>query len=398
MQSSPVPGLDGLLPASGPPAAQVVRTGSNQWLIGIGGPALGLGSGPATDPGVVAAEASVDGGGFVGRVELDACGAWVTMAGTADLQPLVVRRAGWVDERGDSVAERSRPWPEDRVGLGPGDAVVVVHRPSGTEADPEARAVDPVAECLLDHVGAGVEALVDAVEAVEALGPSGPSEREKRGPSGPSERERLGPSGPSERERLGPSGPSQREAGASRPRVVAALAVPGEVAGVGWVVEATGVAEADLVLPGYPLGDREPERWRQPPRAPRRATFRLHRDPARLRDLRGVLGRLVSSWRLQDRIDDSTLTLLTTELATNALVHTDTSATATITYLGPLVRVEVHDGSSRLPSRRTPTDDDVGGRGIALIDDLAAGWGTTATATGKRTWFELGVGPPAGAG
>lgn len=354
-----MPGLDGLLPGSGVLPARVVRTGSNQWLIGIGGPVLGVGSGPLTDPGVVAAEASADGSGFVARVELDACGAWVTMAGTADLQPLVVRRAGWVDERGDSVSERSRPWPEDRVGLGPGDAVAVVHRPAGTEACPEARAVDPVAECLLDHVGAGVGALVDAVEAL---------------------------------------GPSVRGAPASGLQVVAALAVPAGVAGVAWVVEATGVAEADLVLPGYPQGDREPERWRQPPRAPRRATFRLHRDPTRLRDLRGVLGRLVSSWRLQDRIDDLTLTLLTTELATNALVHTETSATATITYLGPLVRVEVHDGSSRLPSRRTPTDDAIGGRGIALIEDLAAGWGTTATATGKRTWFELGVGQPAGPG
>ena len=354
--SSPVPGLDGLLPASGTPPAQVVRTGSNQWLIGIGGPVMGLGSGPVTDPGVVAAEASAAGSGFVARVELDACGAWVTMAGTGDLQPLVVRRAGWVDERGDSVAERSRPWPEDRVGLGPGDAVAVVHRRSGTGVDPEARGVDPVAECLLDHVGAGVGALVEAVEALRH---------------------------------------SEREAPASRPRVVAALAVPVGVAGVAWVVKATGVAEADLVLPGYPQGDREPERWRQPPRAPRRATFRLHRDPTRLRDLRGVLGRLVSSWRLQDRIDDSMLTLLTTELATNALVHTETSATATITYLGSVVRVEVHDGSSRLPSRRTPKDGDVGGRGIALIEDLAAGWGTTATATGKRTWFELGIGPAA---
>lgn len=352
-----MPGLDGVLAGAGDPAARVVRTGSNQWLLGIGEPADGLAGRAVTDPGVVAAGASGDGSGFVARVELDACGAWVTMAGTADLQPLVVRRAGWVDERGDAVSDRDRPWPEDRVGLGPGDAVAVVHRPPGEEADPDGRGVDPVAESLLDHVGVGAQALVGAL-------------------------------------------PDRRGAGgASAPRVVVALAVPLAVAGAGpaWVAEATGVAEADLVLPGYPLGDREPERWRLAPRAPRRATFCLHRDPSRLRDLRGVLGRLVSSWRLQDRLDDSTLTLLTTELATNALVHTDTAATATVTYLGGRVRVEVHDGSHRLPERRAPGAEDLGGRGIALIEELAAAWGSVHTPTGKRTWFELGLGPPAGA-
>ena len=47
--------------------------------------------------------------------------------------------------------------------------------------------------------------------ATEALGPSGPAERETLGPSGPAERETLGPSGPAERETLGPSGPAERE-------------------------------------------------------------------------------------------------------------------------------------------------------------------------------------------
>lgn len=343
-----VPGLDVVLPGRGGPPASVVRSGGNQWLLGLGGPAgavaaVAPGSGPAgTDPGEVAGRVAGQGGGFVARVELDACGAWVTVACTADLRPLVVRRAGWVDERGDAVVGREQPWPEDRVGLGPGDAVAVVHHTSMSHD--AGRPIDPVAECLLDHLGSGAQGLVDA------------------------------------------------ECGTAS-CVVAALAVPAWVAdaGPGWVAEATGMAEADLVLPGYPLGDREPERWRLPPSAPRRAAFRLHRDTARLRELRSVLGRLVRSWRLHDRLDDDVLTLLTTELATNALVHTSTAATATISYLGDLVRVEVVDGSSCLPKRRDPEESDVGGRGIALIEELATGWGTSPTPTGKRTWFELPV-------
>lgn len=107
-----------------------------------------------------------------------------------------------------------------------------------------------------------------------------------------------------------------------------------------------------------------------------------------------MLGRLVQSWRLGERVDHDTLTLLTTELATNALVHTDTAATATISYVGDLVRVAVHDGSRELPARREPSEDDQGGRGIGLIDDLSASWGSATTPGGKRTWFELPVVPP----
>ncbi len=75
------------------------------------------------------------------------------------------------------------------------------------------------------------------------------------------------------------------------------------------------------------------------------------------------------------------------------LVHTDTAATATIAYVGDLVRVAVHDGSHQLPERREPSEDDLGGRGIALIEDQARSWGSMTTETGKRTWFDMPVAP-----
>jgi len=352
--------LDVVLPGPEVLAARVVRTGDNQWLVGLGDLAAAISPSGPTNPGLVAAAVGNAGSGFVARLELDVCGAWVTMACTADLRPLVVRRAGWVDERGDVVVARDRVWPEDRVGLGPGDAVAVVHRRGPATED--GRDVDPVAELLLGHIGSGARGLVDARP-----------------------------------------GPAPRTGG---PRVVAGLAVPSGVAGAGpsWVAEATGVAEADLVLPGYPQGDSEPGRWKLPPSTPRRATFLLNRDPVRLGDLRGVLGRLVSSWRLGDRLDLGILTLLTTELATNSLVHTETAATATISYLGPeraptpggsgpVVRVEVYDGSSRLAERRESGQWDTSGRGIALIEELAVDWGSVATPSGKRTWFDMEVSP-----
>jgi hypothetical protein len=131
--------------------------------------------------------------------------------------------------------------------------------------------------------------------------------------------------------------------------------------------------------------------WRQPPAPPRRATFLLHRDLSRLRDLREVLQRLLRSWRLEGRTDEDTLVLLTSEVGANAILHTGSDAVAVVSYLGPVVQVAVLDDSSLLPSLRAAGEADMSGRGIALVEALAAKWGTHATPAGKVVWFEMAV-------
>jgi GAF domain-containing protein len=65
-----------------------------------------------------------------GRLELDRCGAWVTMCSAGHPRPIVVRRAGWVDVRAQPgmllglFPEAVLGLEEDTVGLGPGDAIV----------------------------------------------------------------------------------------------------------------------------------------------------------------------------------------------------------------------------------------------------------------------------------
>ncbi|MDQ3974740.1 MAG: SpoIIE family protein phosphatase, partial [Actinomycetota bacterium] len=62
------------------------------------------------------------------RLEQDVCGAWVTLACGGHPQPVVVRRAGWIDLRGQPgmlLGLFDDPeLADDRVGLGPGDALV----------------------------------------------------------------------------------------------------------------------------------------------------------------------------------------------------------------------------------------------------------------------------------
>ncbi|WAX81783.1 ATP-binding protein [Streptomyces sp. KMM 9044] len=85
-----------------------------------------------------------------------------------------------------------------------------------------------------------------------------------------------------------------------------------------------------------------------------------------------------------------TAELLTTELVTNALIHTDRAAVLTAT-VGPRgLRVEVRDFVDHEPRPRVPVvDDGTHGRGLVLVESLADAWGVRAHGVGKAVWFEL---------
>lgn len=85
--------------------------------------------------------------------------------------------------------------------------------------------------------------------------------------------------------------------------------------------------------------------------------------------------------------------LLTSELVTNALVHTDRDAVLTATVSPRGLRVEVRDFVGRRPRLRVPNaDDGTHGRGLVLVESLADAWGVQAHGVGKSVWFELNGG------
>ncbi|MFG2884627.1 ATP-binding protein [Streptomyces sp. NPDC048297] len=84
--------------------------------------------------------------------------------------------------------------------------------------------------------------------------------------------------------------------------------------------------------------------------------------------------------------------LLTSELVTNALVHTDEDAVLTAVVSSDALRVEVRDFVARCPRVRAPdTGDDTHGRGLVLVQSLADAWGVRPHDIGKSVWFELGA-------
>lgn len=107
-------------------------------------------------------------------------------------------------------------------------------------------------------------------------------------------------------------------------------------------------------------------------------------------ETRRALRELLRQWGRPGRSEIAEL--LTSELVTNALVHTDHEAVVTATVGPRALRVEVRDFVARLPRMRGPSADDGHGRGLVLVQSLADAWGVQAHGVGKAVWFELDAG------
>ncbi|MEU2432681.1 ATP-binding protein [Streptomyces sp. NPDC007861] len=92
---------------------------------------------------------------------------------------------------------------------------------------------------------------------------------------------------------------------------------------------------------------------------------------------------------LDELADDGALIL--SDLVSNAVRHARReSIRLTIDRPGAVrVCIGVVDFSEAPPAPRTPGDADEGGRGLALVNELADRWGTELLPWGKRVWAEL---------
>ncbi|MFI9271129.1 SpoIIE family protein phosphatase [Kitasatospora sp. NPDC052896] len=116
------------------------------------------------------------------------------------------------------------------------------------------------------------------------------------------------------------------------------------------------------------------------------ATLALSGDRALVGRARRFVRRVLAGWGLSPLTDQTEL--LTSELITNALVHAG-APTRLRLFRNRVLTVEVADADSHPPRMRRALEDDEGGRGMQLVNELAHRWGSRGTRQGKVVWFEL---------
>lgn len=114
----------------------------------------------------------------------------------------------------------------------------------------------------------------------------------------------------------------------------------------------------------------------------------LDASPASARVARHFVCATLASWDCRHLVD--TVMLLANELVTNAVLHARSDVELVLHRHDHILRVEVVDASPVAPVRRDYGEGEATtGRGLALLETLAAVWGVEARRPGKSVWFEV---------
>ncbi|MFE0040638.1 sodium/proline symporter PutP [Streptomyces sp. NPDC059015] len=166
-------------------------------------------------------------------------------------------------------------------------------------------------------------------------------------------------------------------------RLGSALAVPGPT------LEETGGNAVDALLTGPPSDDAALLLARtRALGSDQVATWDLPSDPAAVAHARGLAGRQLSEWGMDDLV--FTIELIVSELVTNAIRH-GTGPIGLRLIRDRALICEVSDASSTSPRLRHARTTDEGGRGLLIVAQLARRWGTRYTKTGKIIWAEQAI-------
>ncbi|MFF3634287.1 SpoIIE family protein phosphatase [Streptomyces sp. NPDC002250] len=123
------------------------------------------------------------------------------------------------------------------------------------------------------------------------------------------------------------------------------------------------------------------------------ASWDVDPDPVSVSRARSDVARQLISWGLESL--EFTTELMVSELVTNAIRYGRPPIRLRLIHDRALM-CEVSDTSNTTPHMRRARTYDEGGRGLLLIAQLAAHWGTRHARQGKTVWAELSEKEPAG--
>jgi anti-sigma regulatory factor (Ser/Thr protein kinase) len=105
---------------------------------------------------------------------------------------------------------------------------------------------------------------------------------------------------------------------------------------------------------------------------------------------RGLVVAACRAWQLPGLTDDAKLVV--TELVSNALRHGTGEIELALVLRERFLYLAVHDASPVPPMMTLPDPETgEGGRGLILVDAVAADWGSARTANGKYVWATLRI-------
>jgi len=133
------------------------------------------------------------------------------------------------------------------------------------------------------------------------------------------------------------------------------------------------------------------------PPGPTTDRTRYTRHPVQVAAARHRAQRVVTGWGA-NRETAENVSAVVSELVTNAVIHARTprgrEVGVTLILLDSVVRIEVRDADSTLPTLPPeppdPTDLFSTGRGLLYVDSLCGGrWGSAEEVIGKTVWAEV---------
>jgi hypothetical protein len=106
--------------------------------------------------------------------------------------------------------------------------------------------------------------------------------------------------------------------------------------------------------------------------------------PGAVAGVRRMVETALTVWHRRELVADGVL--IASELATNALVHGSGAFRVVLSVDGPAVHIAVEDASPEPLVHRPPSRTATGGRGLAIVERLAASFGVDEHPTGKVVW------------
>jgi anti-sigma regulatory factor (Ser/Thr protein kinase) len=113
----------------------------------------------------------------------------------------------------------------------------------------------------------------------------------------------------------------------------------------------------------------------------------LPADRSSPRRARQFVDEVLHRWQRDGAIDR--LSLIASELVTNAVEHARTEVAVHLEARDGCVYLEVFDRGSGRPTFLDEHPDRPGGLGLPIVEALAASWGTRAREGGKGVWAEV---------